>query len=329
MKANTTTTLLAAATLFLASCGNSKTESTTGASEASNPLSEKYTQVPKDELVAGTPTAQNVLAELSGRYKNSLLTMKQDVEANGAKFALVFLTPECGNSITPTQKKGKELIESVVKENGIDYYDLTQNLVAQDPKVITQMPKDGHWSKTGAQMVATDMLAVVSQYKGHVAPTSDALTAKPAMFGDLNPGSDEILDGGKDLPYRLVTNKQGLRLDYEVTFPKKKQRIVLFGDSVFFCPFLDNNDGIAQQLQAMYPDAEIINTANWGYSMDDYQSLYQEKAKFLEADLVVVQTSGNDIMDYYFSNRLKLSRKKDNINPTEAELALYNELYKK
>jgi hypothetical protein len=63
--------------------------------------------------------------------------------------------------------------------------------------------------------------------------------------------------------------------------------------------------------------------------MDDYQSLYQEKAKFLEADLVVVQTSGNDIMDYYFSNRLKLSRKKDNINPTESELALYNELYKK
>ncbi len=52
-------------------------------------------------------------------------------------------------------------------------------------------------------------------------------------------------------------------------------------------------------------------------------------AKFLEADLVVVQTSGNDIMDYYFSNRLKLSRNKASVKPSEAELAIYNELYKK
>jgi lysophospholipase L1-like esterase len=155
------------------------------------------------------------------------------------------------------------------------------------------------------------------------------LKNKPAIFGDLQVNADEILDGGKDLPYRLVTNSQGLRLNYNVTFPKKKQRILLFGDSVFFCPFLDNEDGIAQQLQAMYPDAEIINTANWGYSIDDYLSLYQEKAKFLEADLVIVQTSGNDIMDYYFSNRLKLSRNKTNIQPSEAELALYKELYNK
>ena len=130
MKANKTTTLLTAAALFLASCGDSKTETatTTAAAESSNPLSQKYTEVPKDEIVNGSATAQNVLAELTGRYKQSLLTMKQDVEANGAKFALVFLTPECGNSITPTQKKGKEMIESIVKENSIDFYDLTQNI---------------------------------------------------------------------------------------------------------------------------------------------------------------------------------------------------------
>lgn len=331
LNTNKTTNLFLAATLLLASCGNAKMESKieSKTTEATNSLSTQYNQVPKDELVAESATAQTVLAELNSRYKNSLLTMKQEVEANGAKFALVFLTPECGNSITPTQKKGKVMIESIVKENAIDYYDLTKNIETQDPLVITQMPKDGHLSKAGAKMVATDLLAVVSKYSGHVAPTSDALTSKPSIFGDLNPSTDEILDGGKDLPYRVVTNSQGLRLNNEVTFPKKKQRIVLFGDSVFFCPFLDNNDGIAQQLQEMYPDAEIINTANWGYSVDDYQSLYQEKAKFLEADLVVVQTSGNDIIDFYFSNRLKLSRKKDNIQPSQAELALYTELYAK
>jgi hypothetical protein len=79
----------------------------------------------------------------------------------------------------------------------------------------------------------------------------------------------------------------------------------------------------------MYPDAEIINASNWGYSVDDYLSLYNEKAKFLEADLVLVQTSGNDITDLYFSNRLKLSRQKDSVKPDAAELNLYNELYKK
>lgn len=330
MKTITTvsSTILLAASLLMTSCG-SKTIEGNAPAEKANPLAEQYTQVPKEEIIAATPTAQAVMSELTAKYNKDVVTMKQEVEATGAKFAMVFLTPECGNSITQTQQQGKAIIQNLVSQQGIDFTDLTAAIATQDPTVVTQMPKDGHLSKIGAQLVATELATLLAKYKDYLAPASDVLKSKPAIFGDLQVNADEILDGGKDLPYRLVTNSQGLRLNYNVTFPKKKQRILLFGDSVFFCPFLDNEDGIAQQLQAMYPDAEIINTANWGYSIDDYLSLYQEKAKFLEADLVIVQTSGNDIMDYYFSNRLKLSRNKTNIQPSEAELALYKELYNK
>ena len=316
-------------TMLLISCSKSENENENLSSSNSNSLSEKYSNVPKDELVESNTNAQLVYNELSSRYKTSLLGLKQAVESNGAKFSLVFLTPECGNSETFTQRKGKAVIETIVQENGIDYADLTINLSKQDPLVVTQMPKDGHLSKIGAQQIATELLELVKRFKGYSAPVSDQLNSKPSMFGDLESNQDEVLDGGKDLPYRCITNKQGLRHRGDIAFPKKKQRILLLGDSVFFCPFLDNENGISEQLQAMYPDAEIINASNWGYSVDDYLSLYNEKAKFLEADLVVVQTSGNDVTDLYFSNRLKLSRQKNTVKPDAAELNLYNELYKK
>lgn len=322
-------TTFAILAIFIASC-TSKTSTISSENPESNSLSSEYTQVPKEELVASTPTAQKVYADLTNKYNADLLELKKEVENIGAKFELVFLTPECGEALTSTQRIGKSVIESSVANNGINLTDLTNTLVTNSKSMhITQMPKDGHLSKDGAKLVATDLLAIVKKHAGFMAPISDNLKSKPSTFGDLAVNSDEILDGGKDLPYRMITNSQGLRLDYEVSFPKKKQRILLFGDSIFFCPFLDNQDGIAQQLQAMYPNAEIINTANWGYSIDDYLSLFKEKAKFLEPDLVIVQTSGNDILDYYFSNRLKLSRNKASIKPTEAELALYKELYTK
>lgn len=325
---------LIAISLFIASCGSGdkatvKTSTESTNSENKSPLAEQYTEVPKDELIAETPSAKAMYATLTERYTASLLEMKKESEAIGAKFGVVYITPECGNSATGTQTKGKAIIEGLMSTNAIDYADLTKSLADKDPKVVTQMPKDGHLSKEGARLVATDLMTFVKKYAGYMAPVSDNLKSKPAIFGDLDPNKDEILDGGKDLHYRMVTNSQGLRMSTDVTFPKKKQRILLFGDSIFFCPFLDNDNGIAQQLQAMYPDAEIINTANWGYSVDDYVSMMQEKAKFLEPDVVIVQTSGNDILDYYFSNRLKLSRNKANVKPTDAEIAYYNELYKK
>jgi hypothetical protein len=49
--------------------------------------------------------------------------------------------------LTKSNRLGKELVEGYAKELQVPFYDLTQKLANQDPKVVTQLPKDGHWSK--------------------------------------------------------------------------------------------------------------------------------------------------------------------------------------
>jgi hypothetical protein len=63
----------------------------------------------------------------------------------------------------------------------------------------------------------------------------------------------------------------------------------------------------------------MLNAANWGYSIDDYVSLYKEKAQFAEPDVVILTVNGNDILDMYFSHRNRFARNKQPQNPSETE----------
>ena len=119
---------------------------------------------------------------------------------------------------------------------------------------------------------------------------------KPETFGDLPPNQDEMVDGFKDEPYHLKVNGQGLRMNHNLTFPKKKQTILILGDGNIFCPYLNNELIPTDILQKRHPDKEIINAGVNHYTMDDYESLYREKARFTEADLVLVCTNGGDII---------------------------------
>lgn len=312
-----TNALLLVTILLGTSCSNKMKKNDSNDSE--------YNQVPREELLQNTPLAQSVYGQLKQQYTDHVLKLKSAAEANGSKFLMLYLTPECGNSLTAAQRRGKEYIESFMTTNQILCKDLTS--VVENRLELTLMPKDGHWSKTGAQVIATELNAWLRTFQGYQATPNASLQPKPAVFGDLEPNQDIILDGGKDLPYRMITNAQGLRSTSNISFPKKKQRIILLGDSELFCPFLDNQDGIAEQLQAIYPEAEIVNTANWGYSVDDYLSLYREKVQYLEGDIVVMATNGNDIIDLFFTNRKMLGRKKQGF-PSEEEKAFYHSIFK-
>jgi hypothetical protein len=85
------------------------------------------------------------------------------------------------------------------------------------------------------------------------------------------------LDGGKGLPYRVKTNAQGLRMDTDVSSTKTKQRILFLGDSEMYFPFLDNKNIGTNLLQTAFPDKEMLNAANWGYSIDDYVSFTKKR----------------------------------------------------
>jgi hypothetical protein len=154
------------------------------------------------------------------------------------------------------------------------------------------------------------------------------------VLGDVLPDNVGQDESNNDLPantprppYKIKVSKQGLRMPAEITFPAAKQRIVFAGDSRIFNPFIDDDLTICRRLQAMMPDIEIINGANICGAMDDYTTLYTDKLRYLEPDVLVVCTHGADIVDEFFSHRNRYSRQRKSYKPSKAEKEFYDKTF--
>jgi lysophospholipase L1-like esterase len=285
---------------------------------------QKYPLSPREEIFGPDEPTKKLLGELKERYKQNFVNLQKSVTASKAKFVVVNLTTEYGSM---TYKEGEPYLAALCQELGVDYVDVAKKFDGMKPEEFTQLPKDGHLSKKGAEIVAGELEKIVKKYGDYKSGTT--FPDKPKVFGDGQPNQDELLDGGKDLPYRQKMNSQGLRMDADLAFPKTKQRVLILGDSQIECPFLDNQFTATGVLQAKFADKEIINAAIVGYSVDDYLSLFEEKAKFTEPDIVIVQTGGGDILDQYFSQRNHFARTDKVYEPNETEKAFYPKITSK
>lgn len=287
---------------------------------------EEYPKVPHDEILREI-AGNRLYAELKERYVRSITDLKEATSADGVKLIVVIMTPEVGKSITVANTYGIPYIQVVCANLQLDCIDLSPALTDQEATAITQVPFDGHWSKAGAVFIADQLMPVINANTNYRSSKTFADAERPKVFGDLVPGDDEVLDGDKNMPYRLKVNDQGLRMGYNLTFPKKKQRILFLGDSQIFSPFLDNEYIATSILQTRFPDKEIINAGYISYTMDDFASLYQERARYAEPDVVVVCTNGGDILDFFFSHRNRFSRSEKSYRPSALEKKFYEQLY--
>ena len=288
-------------------------------------LNHDYSRVPDDKILENGENTP-LYAELKERYKMHVTKLKELVDASGAKLVFMCLSPEI-NGATLSSKYGPPYIRSVCQQLGIDYIDFAPLIATQNTKEITQWPHDGHWSKKGAVFIAGHLAPIIKKYSANASTVVYKDSERPETFGDFTPSSDEVLDGGKDLPYHVKANAQGVRMDYDIKFPKKKKHVLFMGDSGIFCPFLNNEFTITGVLQQQFPDMVIMNTGTIGYTVEDYVTLWNEKAKYSEPDIVIVQTNGADITDLYFSHRNHLSRSHKPFPPSANEEAFYKKNY--
>lgn len=286
-----------------------------------------YEIIPREELYnTKDQVAVEMLTELKSRYKDNFLKFVSEVKATNAKMVFCWLTTEVGNAETVIQREGKKYIIQLCKENNVEFLDCSNLFIGHKPEELTYYPVDGHLNKEGARVVAEAMAKQIDKFSSAKSDKTYTEAERPATFGDFEPNLNEVRDGGKNLPYRLKINSQGLRMDYDLKFPKKKQRVLLIGDSGFFFPFLDNEKTGTGILQARYADKEIINAANYGFSIDDYLTIWTEKVKYTEPDIILLQSTGDDIADQYFTHRMRYSRNKDKVQPTELEKKFYTVL---
>jgi hypothetical protein len=296
---------------------------------------EQYPEIPREQLVkSGDADIDKLYAELQVRFTQDLDKVLATAQSMKAKPVFVFMTPEFANNETPMNRKGRAVIADYCKTKNVEFYDFTspemplgKAITANPNLAITQMPKDGHWSATGAQLVTDCLAAVVdknTEYKSNYTHTG----AAPKVMGPHKPSENTVLDGGKDLPYRFVTNTQGFRNTQDFGAKSDKQRIMLLGDSEMFFPFLDHEQTATGLLEKKYANKEFINGANWGFSVNDYVKVLEQSAS-LSPDVLIIGLNGGDIVDYYFNHRIRFSMEKKEYKPSETEVAVYNKLFKK
>lgn len=314
------------------SCQSNSDEQQSGnLSPEKTALMEQYPMVPDGHAILreGEALGDSVFTTLlEKRYEQALSALKSQTDASGAKLIVTILSPEMGNSATAATRPGINFITEVSQKLGIENFNLINSLLPFEDQKITQLPLDGHWSELGSGILADLYKPILDSNSEFKSSKVYSEAERAELFGDLEADQNVALDGGKNLPYQLVTNAQGLRMDFDLEFPKTKQRVLFLGDSQLYSPFLDNNQIFTSKLQEMFPEKEIINAGVIGYTLDDYVSLYSERAKFTEADLVILVTNPNDIGDFFFTQRNKMSRSKTPANPEPLEIELYKKLFR-
>ena len=287
---------------------------------------EKYPKIPHDEILQQI-AGNRLYGELEQRYRRSLAALKTAVDGDCAKLVIIIITPEVGKYTTLSNTYGIPYIIHSCDALGIDCINLPADIAEkqnQDPSVA---PDDGTWSKEGAAYLSTLLESAVARYNDYKSSKVFGAGKKPVTFGDLPPKNDEVIESDKNTQYHLTVNDQGLRMDHSLTFPKTKQTILLLGGTQLYSPFLDNDAIATTLLQKKMPGKEIVNAGNLNYTMDDYVSLYEEKARYTEPDLIFVCTNGDDILNFFFFQRNHYSRLTKIYDPSETELKFYNQLY--
>ena len=286
-----------------------------------------YPLVPEDDKIFEFQDENSpVYSELKARYKNDLTQLYKEVTASGAKMVMIILRqPESTKEKAVLNSKyGIPFIKQCCAELNLECIDFSPIINVQDAAKITLAPKDGHWNKVGSELLVSLMAPILKNHADAKSTVTYKDAERPETFGDLAPHDDRILDGGKDLPYHLVANAQGLRMDHDVKFPKTKQFVLFMGGSQIYSPFLDNDFIATSLLQKQFPDREIMNSGIIAATIEDYLSLWREKAKYSEPDLVIVQTNGGDITDYFFTARNHVARSHKPYPPSPAEEQYYN-----
>ena len=286
-----------------------------------------FPKVPHDEILQQIG-GNKLYAELQQSYKNALIALKTETDFDCTKLIVAVMTPEVGRNATLANTYGIPFIVKTCDNLSVDCYDLSADLAKRDISEIALFPEEGIWSKDGSVLVADLIGAIIDKYPGQRSTKDPSNKPKPTTFGDLPPNENDTLDEEKSTRYHLKANAQGLRMDHNLRFPKKKQTILILGDAKVFSPYIDNPYIATAILQKRYPDKEIINAGMSYYTMDDFESLYREKARFVEADLVIVCTDGGDILDQYFSQRNRYSRARKIYLPTTTEEDFYDQLYR-
>ena len=202
-------------------------------------------------------------------------------------------------SLEVSRATSRAYFQQLVKKYGIPYLDATKTFSNYSNLMTYLLPENSHPSRFGNQLI-TDALALFLQpFLDHRSRVHSA--SRPKLLGDLRPNDNSIWRIEPELPYRVITNSQGLRRKKNVSFPKPshQSRILFLGDSFTFGAYMNNQDCYPKLLEERFQNIEAVNTGVAGYTICDELSYFEERGKYLEPDIVVLQVADNDLYGFF------------------------------
>lgn len=296
-------------------------------------IEKKIDAVPKlirDKAVDGLfkVEGREILAKFKELYEKSFLQLVEEANRLGSKLILIYIPMEYGNEST-----GREVCRTFYRElaqkHQVDFLDLTEvflkiPFLKIPGDIVTLAPFDGHLSRYGNQIVARELSMYIEANSQHRIRT--VFGDRPAKLGDLAPNENKIMDFNHPMAYRVVSNSQGLRMSNDLKFPKEKQRILCLGDSFTFGLFLVNHDTFPELLGQKFPDKEVINAGICGYTIADEVSLFNQRAKYCEPDIIILQALDNDLSDFFCFSREAFSIERGDFKPSPVEAKFFKRL---
>jgi len=272
-------------------------------------------------------SGKELLAQFKAIFAHNLKEFAKHVNQVGAKFCVIYIPSYDEEYISERFNRiASQYFINICAENNVPFINF-QYLIDKYPKEILKLlPEDSHLSRFGNRMIAEKIGQFIKYQFDHYR-TDYHFTEATQFFGDLQPNLDVIKEEKRQLPYRLKTNSQGLRMDYDLFFPKKKQRILIMGPSYTYGPYVPNSHTYPGYLNYFYPDKEFINAARAGYYISDSLSLFIERSKFVEPDITILQIGNRDLILFTYKRNL-VNRKRIIYEPNDIEKSFIERLRK-
>ncbi len=251
---------------------------------------------------------ERLLESFKSRYEASFSELVEAVSEVDSKLVVLYVPPPFDDEISRrVDRHDRAFYRRLAEAHDAGFLDATETLAAYPRSDAYLLPHNTHLSRLGNRILAGWLAQQLKRapYLGY--RTSFRSDRRPDLLGDLPPGSRRVW-ANEHLPFLVTTNAQGLRMDHDLEFPKRRQRILLLGDSFTFGINLHDVHTYPAILQSLLTECEIVNAGVPGYSIPQEAGLFSERARYVEADVTVLQVLFNDLYGFFYFERSLFAR---------------------
>ncbi len=262
--------------------------------------------------------AEPLLKEFTAEYEENFRQLADSVSKIDSVLLVLYLPSDMSEK-SQKRETCRAFFRGLAEKYDVRYLDLTEALLSYPMKQITLFPQNMHLSRFGNIIIAEQLSDYIENNIDH--RSEHKFESVPKLLGDIKPNHRSMWRLHDKLPYEVITNSQGLRMEYEITPLKKKRRILALGDSFTFGPYLRNWNTYPALLDEKLEGYEVINAGVCGYTIEDELSLFIERAQYCQPDITILQVLDNDLTGFFTFKRNLFNREKKHFEPSDKELS--------